>query len=260
MDKTFPLDVFASWLRKPYMAKGILGITEMLSGRTQEILDRREPDTLQKKIARYIFNRSTSSFDALRLLAEKGYYGESLVLLRLLLQNLISLAYINREPESRARLYDRQLDVIGRRFASGAREALAGFPGGVFVSLDEDLAESEGASDKKEPMWSDLKISRMAHECGMGWIYTIYQGYSHVTHGNAVAGYSSGEDPLRIPTGCPDCVSVGCLVLCLTLREAVKAYGFTTQEVLGGPYSFLNLTGQDTSQLDGIIKKILGAR
>jgi hypothetical protein len=258
MADSISLEGFYAWLEKPYIAKGIVGLTEMLSGRANEIIGRKEADTLHRQVARYILARSTSAFSALRLLAEKGYHAESLILLRLLLQNLISLAYINKEPETRAKLYDRQLGLIGQRLADEIAEALADVPGGISVSFEDDFDDQDSATDEKSLQWGKLKVAQMAKECGMTWAYTYYRFFSHVVHGNAVSGYKSGGDPLHRAGECSDCISIGSALFCATLREVVRAYGFTVGEVLGAPYSLLHLFGADMSPIDNFVKQILG--
>lgn len=258
MPDSISFEEYFRWLEKPYMAKGLVGLTEMVSGRTHEIIGRREADTLHRQVAHYILARSTSAFSALKLLSESGYHAESFVLLRLLLQNLINLAYINKEPEARAKMYDRQYGLMGQKLADEIAEALADIPGGISVSLNEDSGDQVGASDPNAPKWGKVHVETMAKDCGMTWAYTYYRLFSHVAHGNAVSGYKSGGDPLHQTGECSDCITIGSAFFCATLREAVRAYGFTVGEVLGAPYAFLHMFGADMSPIDKFIRLILG--
>jgi hypothetical protein len=140
-----------------------------------------EEEVMWQHISHFILIKSAYSYRALLTLLREGLEHEALVLLRSLVEALINLMYIAKDPHQRARLY-LEYDFVARHRVLGAlRRHGRSESGAVYRRIlesspdkaNELTAEYQRVKPhyKNEYLWSGQSISQMAESVGMGWEY-----------------------------------------------------------------------------------------
>ncbi len=156
-----------------------------------------EAECMWQHVSHFFLVKSIHCFRAYLTLLAEGYGREGLVLLRSLVEALISLRYIAQQPKKRARRY-LEYDYVARYRLLKAVRRLDDSEGGevfrqVLEGRDEDEKELQAQYEsvksgyKVKTQWSDRSIRCMAKSVGMEWQYDLV--YSQCcTHAHFAAG------------------------------------------------------------------------
>lgn len=181
--------------------KDHLALANLLKDSIKESLDRNpDPpiDKLYKLSTDFLLRKSFKSYCALQELLFLGYVQDAAVILRSILENLISTLYINkRDEESRARLFmeygwvvkKQQIDKIEKLLMKGASHS------SVKNNLQRSLPDKSKILPEynrvknnypNEYKWAGISLAQMAEEVGLGLDYELeYWYYSLLTHPSA---------------------------------------------------------------------------
>lgn len=192
-------------------------IVEKTEKLANKIMDKIEGNSLSLSrfqiLAHLIFGRSVTSFCSTKLLAKEGYGFDAMVIVRTIVENLITLEYINLEPDYRAQLFYNYIHVIKyRRLQNGKllhKGSLISYE--QESKIKENYYRVEGCYPNKHS-WSGKPLRNMAEEVSenMPWIISYYLlpyvfGSSYV-HGNIDALFNYFEETeagIKIRGGAP---------------------------------------------------------
>lgn len=165
---------------------------------------------LFKGIVVALFWKGLKTHLAIENLLEAGFFQDSFILLRSLLEIIINLEYIKRNPQDRVKLY-LEFDYITRKRLLDAGRKVYGdkFPGS---EKDDEIKELESNYQRvkneypKKYQWSGRSIKEMASEVGLGDLYDLI--YSHLStyvhssassHSSIIRNESEGLRIIIIP-------------------------------------------------------------
>ncbi|MDQ7794520.1 MAG: DUF5677 domain-containing protein [bacterium] len=178
-------------------------------------------------------SRTRTSFRAIKLLCKHGLDADAVIVMRSMVENVISLLYINAEPSSRAGLYADHLWVEEHKRMNALRDV---YPPETFAHrYPEDQVRLIERNYRRVNAqgWSDLSLEAKAREVDVLHLYALpYRFGSGYAHGSPITArsYAKWTDTgilLRDGRALTESDSVAPLVL----KTAVLLVGIAVEEL-----------------------------
>ncbi|MEW9702954.1 DUF5677 domain-containing protein [Paenibacillus sp. SI8] len=200
------------------------------------------PDNLLSHLSLYFLTKFHKSVLSFRMLVVLGFDEDASIILRTLVESVITLGYISNKPEERIDRFIeyeyiaqyKLLQVIDKHYSS----TIISEERRSQIEQDYELHKQKF---KNKAQWSDKKISEMAEEIGMNfWYEAVYKYDSSYVHSNisATRGFMlEGTEGLLLAVGpqvfnATDLVSKVSELSRIILYIGLKNIGIDTTELL----------------------------
>ncbi len=171
-----------------------VGLASELAKAFTPIDDKDHAKNVYKVLVLHLFNKAWRTFESIYLLCANGYGQEASILLRSLLEVVVSAVYISKEPSSRAILFGEYGYLEKMSFRNALIEYRDENPDDAWVAgildsatardLEDDRREYERVKKNypKKDAWSGESIKDMAKKVGMHFHYILYKMFCGATH------------------------------------------------------------------------------